>query len=166
MMSAVSRPRPAGQLGRGRSRWPAPGGRLLRTALCTLIPFPAATAPLQDLYCVLLAAGDIPDCGPDAIATARLLDAHPGLILALGDLACPRGSGDDFRKCFMPTWGRFRARMRAVPGNHEYLTADAQPYFAALGRAAGTPGRGYCSLDRCPLENPDHRRHRHRPGRP
>lgn len=96
---------------------------------------------------MLLAAGDIADCGPGATATANLLDTHPGLVLAVGDLAYPRGSGDDFRKCFAPTWGRFLSRMKAVPGNHEYMTAGAQPYFSALGGVAGPLRKGYYSLD-------------------
>lgn len=96
---------------------------------------------------VLLAAGDIADCGPGAAATAKLLDTHPGLVLAVGDLAYPLGSREDFKKCFTPTWGRFLSRMKSVPGNHDYMTAGAHPYFAAIGSVAGPSGKGYYSLD-------------------
>ena len=96
---------------------------------------------------ILLAAGDIADCGPGAETTARLLDGQPGLILALGDLAYPSGSDSDFLRCFVPTWGHFRNRLRAVPGNHDYYTPKAAPYFAVLGDAAGPAGQGFYSLD-------------------
>lgn len=96
---------------------------------------------------VLLAAGDIADCGPGAAATAHLIDAHPGLVLAVGDLAYPLGSMEDYKKCLTPTWGRFLSRMKSVPGNHEYMTAGAQPYFAAMAKVAGPSGKGYYSLD-------------------
>ena len=37
--------------------------------------------------------------------------------------------------------------MRPVPGNHEYNTAAAAPYFAYFGAAAGDPTKGYYSYD-------------------
>jgi len=96
---------------------------------------------------VLLAAGDIADCGPGAAATAKLLDIHPGLVLAVGDLAYPLGSRENFKKCFAPTWVPFLSRMKSVPGNHDYMTAGAQPYFGAMGSVAGPPHKGLYSLD-------------------
>lgn len=116
-------------------------------ALLALAPLLASAETTLGPPAVLLAAGDIADCGPGAAATAILIDAHPGLILAVGDLAYPLGSGEDFKKCFAPTWGRFLRRMISVPGNHEYMTAGAQPYFAAMGNVAGPPRKGYYSLD-------------------
>jgi hypothetical protein len=116
-------------------------------ALSALAPLPAGAESPTDPPAVLLAAGDIADCGPGAAATGKLLDSHPGLVLAVGDLAYPSGNGRDFQNCFAPAWGRFRARMKAVPGNHDYMTAGAQPYFAALGSVAGPARQGYYSLD-------------------
>ena len=42
---------------------------------------------------VLVGAGDIADCADmkGAEATAKLLDRVPGVVIALGDLACPDG---------------------------------------------------------------------------
>lgn len=117
-------------------------------AVVALAPLLAdAEAPLSPPPVVLLAAGDIADGGSGAAATAELLDRHPGLVLAVGDLAYPVGSREDFKKRFAPTWGRFLSRMQAVPGNHEYMTAGAQPYFAAMRGVAGPVGKGYYSLD-------------------
>jgi len=96
---------------------------------------------------VLLAVGDIADCGPGAAKTAKLVESRPGLILALGDLAYPNGSQSDFKRCFMPTWGPFVKRMKAVPGNHEYMTNGAKPFFTTLGESAGPAGKGYFSFD-------------------
>lgn len=125
-----------------------PGDTLKRLlALFALAPLlSSAETPLAPAA-VLLAAGDIADCGPGAAATANLINAHPALVLAVGDLAYPLGSREDFKKCFAPAWGRFLSRMKSVPGNHEYMTAGAQPYFAAMGNVAGPPRKGYYSLD-------------------
>jgi hypothetical protein len=95
---------------------------------------------------VLTAAGDIATCGlPGAERTARLLDTLPGRIAALGDLAYPHGSEQDFRECYGPTWGRHRQRTWPVPGNHEYESAGGAPYFNYFDGRAGSPGRGYYS---------------------
>jgi hypothetical protein len=97
---------------------------------------------------VVLAAGDIADCRtPGDEATAALLDTLPGMILALGDNAYVNGSESDYRNCYAPTWGRHRERTWAAPGNHDYNTAGAAPYYAYYGDRAGQPGRGYYSLD-------------------
>jgi 3',5'-cyclic AMP phosphodiesterase CpdA len=83
---------------------------------------------------VALAAGDIAGCGSDGDeATARLLDTRPGTVLALGDVAYDQGSPAQFDSCFGPSWGRFRDRIKPVPGNHEYGTAGAQGYYGYFG---------------------------------
>jgi len=48
-----------------------------------------------------VAAGDIVDCGnlSGSEATAKLLDAIPGTVLALGDLTYKDGSDENFRCC-------------------------------------------------------------------
>jgi Molybdopterin-binding domain of aldehyde dehydrogenase len=35
--------------------------------------------------------------------------------------------------CFDRTWGRFRSEMLPVPGNHDYLTKNAAPYYKYFG---------------------------------
>ena len=97
---------------------------------------------------VLLAAGDIADCSVTGdSATAKLVEARPGTVVALGDLAYPSGTAAQFRDCYGPTWGRFRARTRPAVGNHEYLTAGAAPYYAYFGGAAGSSSKGYYAYD-------------------
>ena len=43
--------------------------------------------------------------------------------------------------------GTVKDRTYPVPGNHEYKTKNAVPYFAYRGRQAGEPGKGYYSFD-------------------
>lgn len=88
-------------------------------------------------------AGDIADCGVGAEGTARLLDRIPGLLWTTGDNAYPAGTRLDFELCYEPTWGRHRDRTRPTPGNHEYWTPGALPYYAYFGDAAGAVGEGW-----------------------
>jgi hypothetical protein len=93
----------------------------------------------------ILAAGDIAWCDDLRAAeqTAKILDQQPGTVLALGDLAYMQGTFEQFRNCYTPTWGRHRGRTRPVPGNHDYDTAGAGPYFEYFGERAGGSGDGY-----------------------
>jgi 3',5'-cyclic AMP phosphodiesterase CpdA len=105
-------------------------------------------AARADTATVLLAAGDIGQCGsPGTALTAALLRQQPGAILALGDLAYRDGSAEEFRRCYDPYWGPFKARTHPVPGNHDYRTPEAAGYFAYFGARAGDPARGYYSFN-------------------
>ena len=124
-------------------------------------PPPAAAPALKPLPSparvpgakTLVAAGDIA-CGPDSrkspngchqLDTSRLIDAlRPDAVTPLGDLQYPSGSLSDFRRSFAPTWGRWFARMRPAPGNHEY-EGGPRGYFAYFGSRAGPGRRGYYS---------------------
>jgi acid phosphatase type 7 len=94
----------------------------------------------------LLAAGDIAECdhGGDE-ATARILAEHPrATIAALGDLAYQHGSAGDFARCFGPSWGRFRDRIRPATGNHDHATPQASGYAGYFrGRAGAREGFHY-----------------------
>lgn len=117
-----------------------------RSALvaCVALAACARIAATDDATVTLVGAGDIATCrGTGDEATARLLDAIPGTVFTLGDNAYPRGSIDDFERCYGPSWGRHRARTRPSVGNHEYRTQGAVGYFAYYGPAAGSPGRGW-----------------------
>lgn len=97
---------------------------------------------------MLIGAGDIADCrSPGAEQTARLLDRLDGTIFTAGDNAYPDGSANDYQQCYGPTWGRHRARTRPSPGNHEYHSPGAAPYFQYFGANAGPAGAGYYSYD-------------------
>jgi hypothetical protein len=96
---------------------------------------------------VLLAAGDIGLCGSRGAAqTGEMLDGMQGTILAVGDLAYPHGAVEDYVSCFDPVWGRHKSRTKPAPGNHEYESPGAQPYFDYFGAAAGPSGLGYYSF--------------------
>jgi hypothetical protein len=97
---------------------------------------------------VLVGAGDIADCRDlsGAEATAKLLEKIPGTVMAVGDLAYPDGTAENFQ-CYDKTWGRLKDRTRPAPGNHEFHSADATFYFQYFGQAAGDPGKGYYSYE-------------------
>jgi len=97
---------------------------------------------------VLVGAGDIADCSDlsGAEATAKLLEKIPGTVIAIGDLAYPDGSKENFT-CYNKTWGRVKDRTRPAPGNHEFHSKDAAYYFEYFGKAAGEPGDGFYSYD-------------------
>jgi len=102
----------------------------------------------KDQTAVLVGAGDIADCrdltGPEA--TAELLEKIPGTVMAVGDLAYPDGSKENFT-CYDITWGRVKNRTRPATGNHEFRAAGATPYFEYFGAAAGDPKTGYYSYE-------------------
>jgi hypothetical protein len=94
---------------------------------------------------ILLAAGDIAGCHDrfkDEV-TAELLADLPGTIAALGDVVYEDGTRSQFRNCYDPSWGRVRSRTRPSPGNHEYRTDQAGPYYEYFGSLAGPSGKGY-----------------------
>ncbi len=97
---------------------------------------------------MILAAGDVAACDSDGDeATAALLDDLDGTILIPGDIAYPSGRTEDFDDCYHPSWGRHRDRTYPVPGNHEYETNGAGPYFDYFGAVAGDPDEGWHSFD-------------------
>ena len=106
-------------------------------------PSPPPPASAQ----IFVGAGDIAMCDANSEATAKLLDAIGGTLFALGDEVYFSGTADEYRRCYDPTWGRHKARTRPVPGNHEYESPGAAPYFAYFGANAGPPGLGYYSFD-------------------
>ena len=97
---------------------------------------------------VLVGAGDIAVCGLTGDSrTAALLDGIAGRVFAAGDLAYPDGTTGQFRDCYGPTWGRWKARTSPAPGNHEYHVSGAAPYYATFGSRAGTAGAGWYAYD-------------------
>jgi 3',5'-cyclic AMP phosphodiesterase CpdA len=110
---------------------------------------PPASSEKADEPVVLVGAGDIAKCDMirGAEATAKLLDGIPGTIFTVGDHAYEDGSTRSFRQCYEPTWGRHKSRTRPSPGNHDYRTSNAEPYYDYFGDAAGPDRRGYYSYD-------------------
>jgi hypothetical protein len=108
---------------------------------------PAVNAA-EDETAILAGAGDIADCRDlsGAEATAKLLEQIPGTVMAVGDLAYPDGSKENFQ-CYDRTWGRVRTRTRPAAGNHEFHAAGATPYFDYFGTSAGDAKYGYYSYE-------------------
>lgn len=97
---------------------------------------------------VLLAAGDIAGCDwENDEQTARILDANAGIVAPLGDLAQGDGTAEEFEDCYDPTWGRHKDRSKPVPGNHEYYSDGAEPYFDYWGDRAGVAGEGWYTYE-------------------
>ncbi len=132
---------------------------VVATGLFAVPPVWAETAPVT-----VLAAGDIAFCerswgqtirdwfrgysgAPGAPATAALLDSLPGAVLILGDLAYWKGRAEEFTECYDRSRGRHKDRSYPVPGNHDYESPEARPYFDYWGERAGETGKGYYSFD-------------------
>jgi len=110
---------------------------------------PQKSAPVTAADAILVGAGDIASCDDlaGAEATAKLIEKIPGTVFAVGDLAYPDGSDENFAKCYNPTWGRFKDRTRPAPGNHEYHSDGASGYTRYFGAAVGDPKNGYYSYE-------------------
>jgi PKD repeat protein len=147
---------------------------LPRTALIGLLALTSCTIPSDDQLgpgirpplaelrigsptdtVLAITAGDIAGCGTSYKdeATAALIAKEPGAqVLALGDLAYKDGTAAEFQ-CYHASWGAFKQRTHPTPGNHDYNTPEAKPYFdywngvgADSGRA-GHRARGYYAFD-------------------
>jgi hypothetical protein len=118
---------------------------------CTY-PLSAQQAEKPKAIAMLLAVGDISSCGENGkdedwmkyadktagvireaiMAAEKATPKLPYRVIVLGDLAYADGTGDEF-KCFSQRWAFDDAVknevMLPVPGNHEYHTLDAAPYF-------------------------------------
>jgi Calcineurin-like phosphoesterase len=129
-----------------------------------LTPPPAASpAPMIALSgaSVMIGAGDIASCSSGAsLGTARLVDSVlrvdsiakvDDVAFTLGDNAYQSGTTANYTDCFAATWGskgrRILKNLHPSPGNHDYQTPGAGPYYAFFGSAAGTKGEGYYSYD-------------------
>jgi len=124
----------------------------VQVAIAVLLPLGCARSARvskpDDASAILVGAGDIADCRDlsGAEATAKLLEQVPGTVMAVGDLAYPDGSKENFA-CYDQTWGRVKSRTRPAPGNHEFHSAAATPYFEYFGAAAGDSRTGYYSYE-------------------
>jgi hypothetical protein len=127
--------------------WVAAGGRSVTPGPPVGAASPPIVAPPG--AALLVGAGDISSCGNDHDElTARLVESFGDVpVFTTGDNAYERGSAAEFATCYDPTWGRFRARTHPIPGNHEYVTPGAGPYFAYFGASAGQAGRSWYGWD-------------------
>ena len=90
----------------------------------------------------LVAAGDVASCRSSGDEqTAAVVARTPGTVAVLGDIVYERGTAAEFRDCY--SWRRFRGRTRAALGNHEYGSPGARPAKAYF----RLPDRGYYSYE-------------------
>jgi hypothetical protein len=105
---------------------------------------------------LFVGAGDIARCAE--LAYAQMTGAMIEDILrkfpdaqafTLGDNAYENGTAQQFQSCYGRAWGSFNARTAPSPGNHEYHTPDAAPYFEYFDyyRAHPEARRGYYSFE-------------------
>lgn len=129
---------------------------ILDLTACGRISFPPGnTAPVATPVTeeVLVGAGDIAQCDADAldknpvVMTARLLEQIPGTVFAAGDNVYHSRSDAGYDKCYDPTWGHFKNRTIAVPGNRDYQKGKASDYFSYFGAEAGEGTLRYHSLE-------------------
>jgi hypothetical protein len=108
---------------------------------------------------VLFAVGDMAGpsaSNPGSAATAALvkslLAANPGsTLLVLGDNAYDDGTTAEYASHYKPGWGdpAVKPATFACPGNHDYHSTGAAPYFAFFGAQSGAvSGDGFYSFDR------------------
>ncbi len=114
----------------------------------TPLPTAAATPTRPPSPAVtIIAAGDTRTDLEGIQATTALIVARPGIpVLNVGD-DTDDGSAAIYESFFDPNWGQFKNRILPTPGNHEYDTAGAAPYFAYYGAAAGSPSRSWYSFN-------------------
>lgn len=121
-----------------------PATKIARTS-----PHKVTKKQTKEQQFILVGAGDIASCKDleGARATANLIEKIPGTVFAAGDLAYERGSPEEFKNCYDPTWGQFKERTKPALGNHEYADPTARGYFDYWGEQAGPRGKGYYSYD-------------------
>jgi calcineurin-like phosphoesterase family protein len=121
---------------------------------------PAAIVALSGAS-VMIGAGDIASCSSrlsngtavlvDSVLRADSIATVSDAAFTLGDNAYTSGTTQEFAACFGPTWGdpnkRIMKKLHPAPGNHEYYTPFASPYYKYFGPNAGTVGHGYYSYD-------------------
>ena len=138
----------------------------LTVAACTdqVAPIPPML-PVADVTTasdpVVVIAGDLV-CGTGSLATDPCKDEEtsavvtsiaPNAVLLAGDIQYPSGSYPDFWAFYDKSWGVHKAITYPSPGNHEYQTTNAWPYFdyfngerVQTGRA-GTRLQGWYSFN-------------------
>src|SRR5215208_6930250 len=90
---------------------------------------------------VVVAAGDIASCASNGDeATAHLLARIHGTVLTLGDNAYEDGTASESHGCYDPSWGKYKARTRPAPGNHDYPGIEAAE---EAGQTSIGPAKGY-----------------------
>lgn len=123
-------------------------------ALLFILTLSSCGSHSNDEPYILISAGDIAQCDiaapkdTNAFKTASLVErllAQAGdraAVLTLGDNVYYTGLLSEYQGCYDATWGKFKSRTWATPGNHDYGVANAVGYFDYFGVRAGPSRSG------------------------
>jgi hypothetical protein len=80
---------------------------------------------------------------------ARVEAINPQLVVTMGDSQYDDGTWDDYTRYYDKTWGRFKAKTRPTPGNHDtYDDAGFEYAYKRYFGALATPrGKTFYSFD-------------------
>ena len=115
---------------------------------------PSPVAAVGDISCPVSSSqwnggqGTATRCGQASVAA--LVRSADEKVLLLGDNQYSSGTLADYQSAFGLSWGALASRLKPVPGNHEYYTADAAgyfDYFASIGVTTGDRGAGWYAYD-------------------
>jgi 3',5'-cyclic AMP phosphodiesterase CpdA len=88
------------------------------------------------------------------LTSDQLLRMDLDAVLTVGDSQYEHGEAEGYRQAFDPSWGRVKWLIRPVPGNHEYESPGAIPYYdyfngpgVRTGPAGDRVQGGYYSYD-------------------
>jgi acid phosphatase type 7 len=134
----------------GRNRRLRPQPTVARVPARLALSATRTLAAVGDLVCPPGSATTQTQCRQQAVAQAIGEDRDVSGFLALGDLQYDNGELAGFRSEYAASYGKLAVPTFPAVGNHEYNTTDAAGYYAYFGKAAGTPGKGWYSLDLLP----------------
>ena len=101
--------------------------------------FPVVQA---DSGVTVVAVGDIAQARGGQNKTAALTkNLKPAKVILIGDLAYQKGTDKEFSKYFLPKWKPLLGKSWAVPGNHEYKSANVSGYRNLIAKF-GMPSTG------------------------
>jgi acid phosphatase type 7 len=107
-------------------------------------------AAVGDMVCESSVSPSANACQQQAIADRLAADRSVSTFLSLGDLQYVVGALSEFNTAYNPSYGQLNAKVKPVPGNHEYGTPNAAGYFSYFGSRAGDPTKGYYTFTQGP----------------
>jgi hypothetical protein len=103
--------------------------RLIVPALTIFLITTSSPVAQADSGVTVVAVGDIAQSGGGQNQSAALTkNLKPQRVILIGDLAYQKGTDKEFTKYFLPKWKPLLSKSLAVPGNHEYKSANAAGY--------------------------------------
>ena len=121
--------------------------RLSRVPYLRRVDQPYQLAAVGDIACPTTSSqwnggqGTASRCGGARVA--ELVSPDDRQLLLLGDLQYSSGELSQFQSAFGAAFAGFAARMRPVPGNHEYQSGSADGFFtymSSMGVSTGSDG--------------------------